>query len=786
MRSYIAQLTLVLLAALLVSAQQSCSDLNVKVTRTRLDSDLRPPVHWIGTEKNMLFLTRGGHVWASYDKGETFRDITRNLTGLSGAIAQIIPTAKDGAVLVATNNLDVWSSKDGGRSWTHGQSLASILSLQTHPVHDSWFAVQTINRACFDSTSCSLDLHLTTDGGATWALLTTYITEFSWGGAGLNGVPENQVLVVDWADKTGDFRSKPADQKRLVRSTSFFSSSDVILHNVIDFLYLNNVFLVAQRGKVAGGLQLLISEDYGAHWLTTRFPHSGALERRYTILGSELGAVVVNIEHEHDNWGNIYVSDRFGGNFSLSLRHNPRQQWGPCDFALVKGLEGIFLANEFLSESSDPEAPVSTERITKISFDLGGEWTRLSGPVDSVCTANNNCWLNLQGITTSYSGRFYSEPTAIGILLGTGNIGRALTDRTDLLNTYMSRDAGWTWQFFRNGSHQYDITNHGGIVLLIDDVAPTRSFIYTWNEGLAFTECAFATNKEKAFDLEGVISEPSGLDPHFFLYGREQGDAQPHGILLRADFDDLHERACHGWESPGTANSDYEHWMPSAARGDDCLLGHRDTFTRKKREAECLNPAAFNPLLHRVLKNCSCTREDYACAYCYELSENNECVLSCDDFDPKQAPKDCEGTWYETQGYRLVPGDTCDVSSGLNLLPIARACPPKAPTVAQVPVNAPSEENNTTSPVVTALLLTVPILAAIIFLFGLLYFLAARSQAVRNVVSKILPERLLPTFQPPASDYSSALQFNPNAPNILDEDLLQDDDDALQEDGTYP
>jgi hypothetical protein len=35
MRSYIAQLTLVLLAALLVSAQQSCSDLNVKVTRVR-------------------------------------------------------------------------------------------------------------------------------------------------------------------------------------------------------------------------------------------------------------------------------------------------------------------------------------------------------------------------------------------------------------------------------------------------------------------------------------------------------------------------------------------------------------------------------------------------------------------------------------------------------------------------------------------------------------------------------------------------------------------------------
>lgn len=143
----------------------------------------------------------------------------------------------------------------------------------------------------------------------------------------------------------------------------------------------------------------------------------------------------------------------------------------------MKGLEGIFLANEFLTEGTDPDAPVSADRVTKISFDLGGEWTRLSGPIDTACTANNNCWLNLQGITTSYSGRFYSEPTAIGILLGTGNTGRALTDRTDLLNTFMSRDAGWTWQLFRNGSHQYDITNHGGIVLMIDDIAPTRSFM---------------------------------------------------------------------------------------------------------------------------------------------------------------------------------------------------------------------------------------------------------------------------------------------------------------------
>jgi len=242
----------------------------------------------------MLFLTRGGHVWASYDKGESFRDITRDLPQSSGLfIASITPTAKGGAVLIATNNVDVWSSKDGGRTWTHGRVPANIMSLSTHPVHDSWFAVQTINRACYGSSTCSLDLYLTTDGGVNFALLTTYITEFSWAGAGLNQVPENQLLVVDWADKTGDFRSKPADQKRLVRSTTFFQTSDAILYNVIDFLYLNSVFLVAQRAKTAGGLQLLISENYGAHWISTRFPHTGTLERVCYIHVSLLVHVVV-------------------------------------------------------------------------------------------------------------------------------------------------------------------------------------------------------------------------------------------------------------------------------------------------------------------------------------------------------------------------------------------------------------------------------------------------------------------------------------------------------------
>lgn len=232
--------------------------------------------------QNMVILTRGGHIWTSFDKGSTFNDITQSLPNLPGGvfIARVVPTASQGAVLIGTNNQDIWSSKDGGRTWLHARTPGGLVDLQPHPVHDSWLAAQVVNPDCFApaSTSCSLDLYTTTDQGDSWALMTTYITEFSWAGAGTQGIHDNQLVAVDWADKSGDFRSKPSDEKRLVHSTTFFHSAEVLARNVLDFLYLHNVFIIAQRDKAGLGLQLLVSENYGQQWISTRFPEA-TLER---------------------------------------------------------------------------------------------------------------------------------------------------------------------------------------------------------------------------------------------------------------------------------------------------------------------------------------------------------------------------------------------------------------------------------------------------------------------------------------------------------------------------
>ena len=42
-------------------------------------------------------------------------------------------------------------------------------------------------------------------------------------------------------------------------------------------------------------------------------------------------------------------------------------------------------------------------------------------------------------------GPFYSTENSIGILMGTGNTGKFLSNRPDQVNTYLSRDSGLTW-----------------------------------------------------------------------------------------------------------------------------------------------------------------------------------------------------------------------------------------------------------------------------------------------------------------------------------------------------
>jgi hypothetical protein len=447
----------------------------------------------------------------------------------------------------------------------------------------------------------------------------------------------------------------------------------------------------------------------------------------------------------------------------LSLTRNPRFPWGTSDFSRVYGLDGIYIANQYLG-GGERDLEVM---ITKMSYNKGGSWHRIAAPKEELhrCRVASECYLNLHGSTTYSRGRFYSRANALGVLLGTGNVGETLRETLGELNTYLSNDAGQTWTLFSNGSYDYEISNHGGLIVLTPNLVSTNFIRFTSDEGKTdFKQCAFF-EATKNMEVTDIIAEPTGGQAQFIIYGRMSGTSR--GVVVHLDFSGVGERDCKGEKTPGAADSDYEYWSPRFG-SQECQLGERVSYVRRKPSVDCLNPTDFTS--HTVQEVCKCTREDYECDEAYYLDQDGlTCIKWDQDFDPKEKPTNCHDYWYETKGYRLVPGNKCDYKTGINLTPIQHLCPGFVPGVAPSSnnVSGPSD-----APSGFAMFLLVPLIAVVIASVALFYTMTGRNQAVRSFATKCLPESILPTFRVPTEHAAySALQQGGD-----DEDLMGGDD----------
>ena len=77
--------------------------------------------------------------------------------------------------------------------------------------------------------------------------------------------------------------------------------------------------------------------------------------------------------------------------------------------------------------------------------------------------------MHFHSITSDSYGPFYSTSTALGLIVGVGNVGRHLSFDEDDLSTYLSRDGGFKWEEVRKGSHIYEIGDHGALVVMAPD-----------------------------------------------------------------------------------------------------------------------------------------------------------------------------------------------------------------------------------------------------------------------------------------------------------------------------
>ncbi|KAG5463533.1 MAG: hypothetical protein BJ554DRAFT_6679 [Olpidium bornovanus] len=170
-------------------------------------------------------------------------------------------------------------------------------------------------------------------------------------------------------------------------------------------------------------------------------------------------------------------------------------------------------------------------------------------------------------------------------------------------NTYLSRDAGNTWTKIRDGESHWGIGDSGGILVVVDDEAPT-------------TEVS-----EQPVRVALIAIEPTWRSTSFLILGKllppDTSDART--VVVHLDFSGVFDRKC---DVPGcnaglagegdlstvaSTSADFEKWHPTASQ---CQMGHEVVFWRRKQDSACfVGEKLVNVKVER--KNCECTKDDF-------------------------------------------------------------------------------------------------------------------------------------------------------------------------------
>ncbi|PFH32063.1 putative sortilin [Besnoitia besnoiti] len=597
------------------------------------------------------------------------------------------------------------------------------------------------------SQDCNHQLFYTRDLGRTFKLVADYVVQFSWGDKKLGNT--DHIFFTQHRGRSGDQPryggwSKNVD---LMYTPDFGTTVTRLVYRGNKFLLSNGYFFVAKvKDAARQTVSLLVSTDGGKSFQMAKLPVE-IEERSYTVLDTSEDAIMLHVNHGHDhskNTGNVYISDAKGLRYSLSLPNNIRTSTGECEFDKVLSLEGVYLANfkDTIEDSvpglggratgaaADLSQPDRTgERLTEeeieeeaegfqvdlekkhrsvttrsrqeevvrtvISFDKGGVWSYLKAPkVDSrgqkIDCHPDHCWLHLNGITRfNEFAPFYSVENAVGIIMGTGNIGSYLRTEKEEANTYLSRDGGVTWIEAHKGAFIYEMGDHGGLLVMADDTKKTNQVVFSWNEGQSWYD--FELGSAPLF-VDNIVIEPNASSVEFLLYGKREGDTA--GVLFHLDFGALNQQQCKGIWAADSVSSDYETWSPSDGRsgGERCILGKHVTYTRRKQTSECFNGRDFDR--PKVSKVCACTMEDYECEFGFTRAiGSSQCVPTdaaaaaavtaaglsqfADDADAAAAAACTSSSFFYTSAYRKVPGDVCE--GGWVPEKVAVPCPAHSP-----------------------------------------------------------------------------------------------------------
>ncbi|XP_055591990.1 sortilin-related receptor-like [Uranotaenia lowii] len=676
-----------------------------KVNRLN-DSHAQLIVHWLGDGTSvMICLARDSpsdndaktpppqpsRIFISKDYGDTFLDQTEmfelNVTGsvVNSTVEQFFTHPKFNTIVFAdSGNKAIFTSDDYGNSVT-------VRMLNFTPSDVTFYEADTKMFLILDKKDPERKLYCTTDFGASFTLLQSYVKSYSW--SSVEGAPIH--LYVERKEPTNTSSVIFYNAANLRSGKNQFN---VLIEKVEDFHNKKDFMFASQR--LPNSTQLLISYKRGKF---VKADFQTELDMKgYHVADVDGRRILISVVHT-ERISHLYVSEanadmtdiKFVPSLDNIFTYVPDLNWRSSwlvqssdgaftDLYKVEGLRGIYIASKInripLGETISPDSLVSL-----ITFDHGATWRPITAPTaddDGIpiqnCNTNKDCSLHLsQKFSSLYpvtrSVSIMSSKSAPGVIMASGVVGKSLKGHPGV---YISRDAGLTWKQILKDYHFFNMGDHGGILVAVKyfkSKGETNEILYSTDEGEKWLSAPFHSNNLKVY---GLMTEPDTNTTIFTLFGSEQDEHQ--WLIIKVDLKKAFTSNC--------TDDDYKFWAPGTNTSDSfmpCILGLQDTYQRRKPHANCYNGQDYErPIRQQV---CQCTRWDFECDFGFSrnTNKNSPCVRNktLPNYDPYVPPSSCKpGEFYNrTKGYRKIEGDVCIDGYSSQYLPQQIPCPMDEP-----------------------------------------------------------------------------------------------------------
>lgn len=123
-------------------------------------------------------------------------------------------------------------------------------------------------------------------------------------------------------------------------------------------------------------------------------------------------------------------------------------------------------------------------------------------------------------------------------MMAVGNVGETLAPYVES-DTFLSRDAGFTWEEVHKDAHLWEFGDSGSILVMANDEEPTDHVLFSTDEGLNWREYKFGDEKLR---VKAIVTVPSDTSRRFILMAYNPRTRK--SVAVHLDFSALTLKQC--------------------------------------------------------------------------------------------------------------------------------------------------------------------------------------------------------------------------------------------------